>query len=174
MASPASAVPRQNFAELLTESDVREPDGRGGQPGELRESLASGNRQPGGTGNRRDDDETVKPTPATALAEDPGQADGGDLRSPLLANICLEALDRELERRGQAFCRYADDCNIYVGSPAAAERVRESIQGWIEKHLRLQVNAAKSGVGRTWERKFLGFRLNRAKQSEAAPESLER
>ena len=102
-----------------------------------------------------------------------GTPQGGPL-SPLLANIYLDALDRELERRGHAFCRYADDCNIYVGSQAAAERVRESIQGWIEKHLRLQVNAAKSGVGRTWERKFLGFRLNRAKQIEAAPESLER
>ena len=102
-----------------------------------------------------------------------GTPQGGPL-SPLLANIYLDALDRELERRGHAFCRYADDCNIYVGSQAAAERVRESIQGWIEKHLRLQVNAAKSGVGRTWERKFLGFRLNREKQIEVAPESLER
>ena len=102
-----------------------------------------------------------------------GTPQGGPL-SPLLANIYLDALDRELERRGHAFCRYADDCNIYVGSQAAAERVRESIQGWIEKHLRLKVNAAKSGVGRTWERKFLGFRLNREKQIEVAPESLER
>jgi len=64
--------------------------------------------------------------------------------------------------------------NIYVGSQAAAERVMESVQGWIEKHLRLQVNATKSGVGRTWERKFLGFRLNRERQIEAAPESVER
>jgi RNA-directed DNA polymerase len=81
--------------------------------------------------------------------------------SPLLANIYLDALDRELERRGHSFSRYADDCNIYVGSQAAAERVMVSVRGWIEKHLRLQVNADKSGVGRTWERKFLGFRLNR-------------
>jgi len=102
-----------------------------------------------------------------------GTPQGGPL-SPLLANIYLDALDRELERRGHPFSRYADDCNIYVGSQAAAERVRESIQEWIEKHLRLQVNAAKSGVGRVWERKFLGFRLNRARQIEAAPESLER
>ena len=100
-----------------------------------------------------------------------GTPQGGPL-SPLLANIYLDALDRELERRGHQFCRYADDCNIYVGSQAAAERVMESVQGWIEKHLRLQVNAAKSGVGRTWERKFLGFRLNRERQIEAAPESL--
>ena len=102
-----------------------------------------------------------------------GTPQGGPL-SPLLANIYLDALDRELERRGHPFSRYADDCNIYVGSQAAAERVMESIQEWIEKHLRLQVNAAKSGVGRVWERKFLGFRLNRARQIEAAPESLER
>jgi group II intron reverse transcriptase/maturase len=102
-----------------------------------------------------------------------GTPQGGPL-SPLLANIYLTALDRELERRGHQFSRYADDCNIYVGSQAAGERVMESVQGWIEKHLRLQVNAAKSGVGRTWERKFLGFRLNREQQIEAAPESVER
>jgi RNA-directed DNA polymerase len=102
-----------------------------------------------------------------------GTPQGGPL-SPLLANIYLDALDQELERRGHQFSRYADDCNIYVGSQAAGERVMESIQGWIEKHLRLQVNATKSGVGRTWERKFLGFRLNRERQIEAAPESLEK
>jgi group II intron reverse transcriptase/maturase len=102
-----------------------------------------------------------------------GTPQGGPL-SPLLANIYLDALDRELERRGHQFSRYADDCNIYVGSQAAAERVMESIQEWIEKHLRLQVNATKSGVGRVWERKFLGFRLNREGQIEAAPGSLER
>jgi hypothetical protein len=92
----------------------------------------------------------------------------------LLANIYLDALDQELERRGHRFSRYADDCNIYVSSQAAGERVMQSVQGWIQKHLRLQVNAAKSGIGRTWERKFLGFRLNREQQIEAAPESLER
>lgn len=102
-----------------------------------------------------------------------GTPQGGPL-SPLLANIYLDGLDRELERRGHRFCRYADDCNIYVGSQAAGERVMKSIQEWIEKHQRLQVNAAKSGVGRSWERKFLGFRLNRERQIEAAPESLER
>lgn len=102
-----------------------------------------------------------------------GTPQGGPL-SPLLANIYLDALDRELERRGHRFCRYADDCNIYVSSPAAGERAMQSIQGWIEKHLRLQVNASKSGVGRSWERKFLGFRLNREQQIEAAPETLER
>lgn len=102
-----------------------------------------------------------------------GTPQGGPL-SPILANIYLDALDRELERRGLRFSRYADDCNIYVSSQKAAERVMESVQGWIEQHLRLQVNAAKSGVGRTWERKFLGFRLNRKQQIEAAPESVER
>jgi RNA-directed DNA polymerase len=102
-----------------------------------------------------------------------GTPQGGPL-SPILSNIYLDALDQELERRGHQFSRYADDCNIYVGSQAAGERVMESIQGWIEKHLRLQVNVAKSGVGRTWERKFLGFRLNREQQIEVAPESLEK
>jgi RNA-directed DNA polymerase len=102
-----------------------------------------------------------------------GTPQGGPL-SPLLANIYLDALDKELEKRGHRFSRYADDCNIYVGSQAAAERTMASIQGWIEKHLRLQVNGAKSGTGRAWERKFLGFRLNRQQQIGVAPESAER
>jgi group II intron reverse transcriptase/maturase len=102
-----------------------------------------------------------------------GTPQGGPL-SPLLANIYLDALDKELERRGHSFCRYADDCNIYVGSRAAAERTLESIQGWIERHLRLKVNAAKSGTGRVWERKFLGFRLGRDGRIGVAPESVER
>jgi RNA-directed DNA polymerase len=102
-----------------------------------------------------------------------GTPQGGPL-SPLLANIYLDALDRELERRGHKFCRYADDCNIYVGSQSAAERTLASIREWIEKHLRLQVNTDKSGTGRVWERKFLGFRLNRKLQVGAAPESLSR
>src|SRR5207244_12489075 len=94
--------------------------------------------------------------------------------SPLLANIYLDALDQELDRRKHSYCRYADDCNIYVGSQAAAERTLASVQGWIEQHLRLKVNAAKSGTGRVWERKFLGFRLDRKKRIGIAPESLER
>ena len=102
-----------------------------------------------------------------------GTPQGGPL-SPLLANIYLDALDQELEKRGHRFCRYADDCNIYVGSQTAAERTMASIQAWIEKHLRLKVNAAKSGTGRVWERKFLGFRLDRKKRIGVAPESLER
>ncbi|HTP33845.1 MAG TPA: group II intron reverse transcriptase/maturase [Candidatus Acidoferrales bacterium] len=106
-------------------------------------------------------------------ASEEGTPQGGPL-SPLLANIYLDALDRELDRRKHSYCRYADDCNIYVSSQAAAERTLASVQGWIEKHLRLKVNAAKSGTGRVWERKFLGFRLDRKKRIGIAPESLER
>jgi RNA-directed DNA polymerase len=102
-----------------------------------------------------------------------GTPQGGPL-SPLLANIYLDALDRELEARGLAFSRYADDCNIYVSSPRAAERVLASITDWIKKHLRLEVNATKSGTGRPWERKFLGFRINPQGRIEAAPQSVER
>jgi len=102
-----------------------------------------------------------------------GTPQGGPL-SPLLANIYLDPLDKELERRGHSFCRYADDANIYVGSGAAAERVLASIRHWIQTRLRLEVNVTKSGTGRPWERKFLGFRLNREGKIEAAPESLQR
>src|SRR5882757_1966046 len=102
-----------------------------------------------------------------------GTPQGGPL-SPLLANIYLDALDKELDQRGHAYCRYADDCNIYVHSQAAAERTLTSIQNWIEKHLRLKVNADKSGTGRVWERKFLGFRLNCKLQIGIVPESIER
>ena len=106
-------------------------------------------------------------------ASEEGTPQGGPL-SPLLANIYLDALDQELEKRGHCYCRYADDCNIYVGSQAAAERTLPSIRDWIEKHLRLKVNEAKSGTGQVWERKFLGFRLNRELQIGIAPESIER
>lgn len=102
-----------------------------------------------------------------------GTPQGGPL-SPLLANIYLDVLDKELERRGHSYCRYADDCNVYVNSEAAAERTLESIGNWIGKRLRLEVNAAKSGQGRTWERKFLGFRLTREGKIGIAPESVER
>ena len=102
-----------------------------------------------------------------------GTPQGGPL-SPLLANIYLDALDRELEQRGLAFSRYADDCNMYVSSQRAAERVLASVTDWIKKHLRLEVNASKSGTGRPWERKFLGFRINPQGQIEAAPQSVER
>jgi RNA-directed DNA polymerase len=102
-----------------------------------------------------------------------GTPQGGPL-SPLLANIYLDALDKELERRGHSYCRYADDCNIYVSSQAAAERTLASIEDWIEKHLRLKVNTAKSGAGRIEERKFLGFRLDRERRIGVAPESVGR
>lgn len=102
-----------------------------------------------------------------------GTPQGGPL-SPLLANIYLDPLDRELEQRGHAFSRYADDCNIYVGSEASARRVAKTIRGWIESNLKLQVNADKSGSGRPWERKFLGFRIRKDGQIEVSPESLQR
>ena len=78
-----------------------------------------------------------------------GTPQGGPL-SPLLANIYLDAMDKELERRGHTFCRYADDCNIYMGSAAAAERVRLAMTEWLQSKLRLRVNEAKSGCGRVW------------------------
>ena len=102
-----------------------------------------------------------------------GTPQGGPL-SPLLANIYLDPLDKELERRGHRFCRYADDVNIYVGSGAAAERVLAAIRDWIETRLRLQVSATKSGTGRPWERKFLGFRLTQKGEIMVSPESLAR
>jgi RNA-directed DNA polymerase len=113
------------------------------------------------------------PRKPAAKAAQEGTPQGGPF-SPLLANIYLDALDRELERRGLAFSRYADDCNIYVGSRRAAERVLASITHWIKEELRLEVNASKSGVGQPWERKFLGFRINREGRIEAAPQSVER
>jgi len=75
----------------------------------------------------------------------------------LLSNILLTDLDRELESRSLAFCRYADDCNIYVRSQAAGERVMSGIRVFLEKTLHLQVNLAKSAVARPSERKFLGL-----------------
>jgi RNA-directed DNA polymerase len=85
-----------------------------------------------------------------------GTPQGGPL-SPLLANLLLDELDRELEKRGHRFVRYADDCNIYVGSRRAGERVLKSITGLLAKRLKLKVNEAKSAVGRPWDRSFLGF-----------------
>jgi group II intron reverse transcriptase/maturase len=87
-----------------------------------------------------------------------GTPQGGPL-SPLLSNILLTDLDKELERRGHAFCRYADDCNIYVKSKTAGERVMASITGFLSEKLKLTVNAAKSAVAAPWERKFLGYSL---------------
>jgi RNA-directed DNA polymerase len=85
-----------------------------------------------------------------------GTPQGGPL-SPLLSNIVLDELDRELEKRGHRFVRYADDCNIYVKSKRSAERVLASTKKYIEKRLRLKVNEEKSAVGLATQRKFLGF-----------------
>jgi group II intron reverse transcriptase/maturase len=112
-------------------------------------------------------------TEGVVQSSEEGTPQGGPL-SPLLGNIYLDALDQELERRGLAFSRYADDCNIYVSSQRAADRVLTSITQWMARHLRLEVNATKSGVGRPWERKFLGFRINQRGKIEIAPTSMER
>lgn len=92
------------------------------------------------------------------IQRDEGTPQGGPL-SPLLANVLLDELDKELERRGHSFCRYADDCNIYVRSERAGQRVMSSVGRWLERKLRLKVNRAKSAVGRPGQRKFLGLRL---------------
>jgi RNA-directed DNA polymerase len=93
-----------------------------------------------------------------ASARTEGTPQGGPL-SPLLSNILLTDLDRELERWGHRFCRYADDCNIYVGSQAAGERVMAAISEFVQKKLKLKVNAEKSAVARPWQRKFLGYSM---------------
>ena len=87
---------------------------------------------------------------------DAGTPQGGPL-SPLLSNVLLDDLDKELERRGHRFCRYADDCNVYVQSKEAGERVMASLTRFLEGKLQLKVNAAKSAVDRPWNRKFLGY-----------------
>ena len=100
----------------------------------------------------------------------------GSPLSPLLSNILLDDLDKELERRGHKFCRYADDCNIYVRSLRAGERVLKSITGFLSKSLRLKVNEEKSAVGRVWKRKFLGYTMtwNKPPKLKVAPESVKR
>ena len=104
-----------------------------------------------------------------------GTPQGGPL-SPLLSNILLKDLDKELDRRGHAFCRYADDCNIYVKSKMAGERIMASITGFLSEKLKLTVNAAKSAVASPWERKFLGYSLTwyKAPKLRIAPSSLQR
>lgn len=107
---------------------------------------------------------------------DEGTPQGGPL-SPLLANILLDDLDKELEERGHSFCRYADDCNIYVGSRRAGERVKESVTRFLKERLSLEVNEAKSAVDRPWKRKFLGFSFTNRKENPAiriAPQALKR
>ena len=104
-----------------------------------------------------------------------GTPQGGPL-SPLLSNILLTELDRELERRGHAFCRYADDCNIYVRSKTTGNRVMASITRFLADTLKLTVNVAKSAVARPWERKFLGYSLtwHKAPKLKIAAPSLRR
>lgn len=89
--------------------------------------------------------------------------------SPLLSNILLDDLDKELERRGHTFARYADDCNIYVKSKAAGERVLASVTRFVEQRLKLKVNAAKSAVDRPWNRKFLGYSMTSNRQPKLKP-----
>jgi len=95
-------------------------------------------------------------TQAGLEASGKGTPQGGPL-SPLLSNIMLDDLDRELERRGHRFCRYADDCNIYVGSRRSGERVLASVSRFVEGKLKLKVNREKSAVARPARRKFLGY-----------------
>lgn len=104
-----------------------------------------------------------------------GSPQGGPL-SPLLSNILLTDLDRELVRRGHSFCRYADDCNVYVSSLAAAEHAMAEITRFLEERLKLKVNAQKSACARPWERKFLGYSFTAHRQArlKIAPESLKR
>jgi RNA-directed DNA polymerase len=104
-----------------------------------------------------------------------GTPQGGPL-SPLLSNVVLTELDRELERRGHTFCRYADDCNVYVRSRQAGERALASLTRFISERLRLKVNAAKSAVDAPWRRKFLGYSISwhRPPQLRIAKPSLKR
>jgi RNA-directed DNA polymerase len=104
-----------------------------------------------------------------------GTPQGGPL-SPLLSNLVLDELDRELERRGHRFVRYADDCNIYVRSQRAGQRVMESVKRFIREHLKLKVNESKSAVAKPQERKFLGFSFTggRELKRKIAPQAIDR
>jgi RNA-directed DNA polymerase len=124
----------------------------------IRRYLESGIMQPGLTEPRSE-----------------GTPQGGPL-SPLLSNILLDDLDQELEKRGHQFCRYADDCNIYVGSRRAGERVMESLTRFLREKLKLTVNLKKSAVDRPWKRKFLGLSMtaHRECRVRVAPQAVER
>jgi len=104
-----------------------------------------------------------------------GTPQGGPL-SPLLSNVLLDELDKELERRGHKFVRYADDCNIYVRSRRAGERVLNGVERFLSEKLRLTVNLAKSAVDRPWNRKFLGYTFTHHHQPKlkVSPESVKR
>ena len=104
-----------------------------------------------------------------------GTPQGGPL-SRVLSNILLDDLDKELEGRGHAFCRYADDCNIYVRSKRAGERVMASVSRFLERRLKLKLNQAKSAVDRPWNRKFLGYSMTwqQKPKLKVAAESVER
>jgi RNA-directed DNA polymerase len=108
-------------------------------------------------------------------ATEEGTPQGGPL-SPLLSNLMLDVLDRELEKRGHRFVRYADDCNIYVRSQRAGERVMASVEQFVSRRLKLKVNKAKSTVARPSKRKFLGFSFTNRKQPRRriAPQALDR
>jgi RNA-directed DNA polymerase len=108
-------------------------------------------------------------------AREEGTPQGGPL-SPLLSNILLDDLDKELERRDRRFSRYADDCNIYVRSKEAGERVMKTLTRFLWKRLRLKINQSKSAVDRPWERKFLGYTMtwHRNPKLKVAPESIRR
>lgn len=110
-----------------------------------------------------------------ATQREKGTPQGSPL-SPLLSNIVLDELDKELERRGHSFCRYADDCNIYVRSRRAAERVMSSITNFVEKKLKLKVNKDKSAVAMPSQRKFLGysFTLDKKPKIRVPKESVKR
>ncbi|MFC4342712.1 reverse transcriptase domain-containing protein [Cupriavidus numazuensis] len=104
-----------------------------------------------------------------------GTPQGGPL-SPLLSNILLTDWDRELEKRGLAFCRYADDCNIYVRSKVAGQQLLARMTAFLAERLKLQVNDGKSTCARPWARKFLGYSVTAHRQAKLriAPESLQR
>ena len=102
-----------------------------------------------------------------------GTPQGGPL-SPLVSNILLDELDKELERRGHRFARYADDCNVYVQSRRAGERVMTSLESFLSKRLRLPINREKSAVARPWARKVLGYTVTASRKLKVAPQSLRR
>jgi group II intron reverse transcriptase/maturase len=104
-----------------------------------------------------------------------GTPQGGPL-SPLLSNILLDEFDKELERRGHCFCRYADDCNIYLQTKRSAQRVMASVTQYLEEQLKLKVNRSKSTVDRPWNRSFLGYSMTFHKQPrlKVAPASVKR